>query len=482
MIRNALKYVFVCFGLLFSMEISAQEKPNVLFIAIDDLNDWSGCQQNFPNVQTPNIDRLASSGILFNNAHCQAPLCGPSRASIMTGLLPSTTGIYAMIDDDKIKECNETTNEVIFLPDYFEQFGYKTMGIGKLFHLGDKAKCFQEYGGVYEMFGPKPQKRFKYDPAWFGKPSGTSTDWGAYPVYDSLMPDDKYANWAIERLKQKHDQPFFLAVGFIRPHVPWYVPQKWFDLFSVDQMKTPPFDPDDMNDISEFAKQVMDVPPMPTTEWAIENNYWQEIVQAYLACMAFTDYQVGRVLDALENSEYKNNTIIVLWSDHGYHLGEKNRFAKHSLWRRATHVPLIFAGPGIKVSQKSEIPAGLIDIYPTLAGLCKLPPNPKNEGVDLFSILHDPVKAAQKCVITTYGFKNHSVYWDDWHYIHYKDGSEELYNLKNDSNEWENIASKDEYSEIKLKMKQKLPEVNLSNVPQSSYNINEYFRENLNDL
>ena len=202
---------------------SIDQKPNVLFIAIDDLNDWLGCMKGHPNTKTPHMDELASQGVLFTNAHCQAPLCGPSRASLMAGLRPSTTGIYGMIDDNEIKNASVATKNILFLPEYFRNEGYYTMGIGKLFHHHAPDGLFDESGGRYKGFGPVPDERFVWD--GYGtsdrdRYGRTSTDWGAYPEVDSLMPDYQSANWAIERLERDFNQPFFLGVGFLRPHVP----------------------------------------------------------------------------------------------------------------------------------------------------------------------------------------------------------------------------------------------------------------------
>ncbi|MEQ9210534.1 MAG: sulfatase-like hydrolase/transferase, partial [Pseudomonadales bacterium] len=281
-----------------------------------------------PNTLTPNMDRLASQGVLFTNAHCQAPLCGPSRASIMTGLRPSTTGIYGMIDDNDIKQ---VLPDITLLPEYFKQNGYHTMGIGKLFHQHAPDGVFDESGGRTGGFGPKPEERFVWDGIGTSdqeKYGRTSTDWGAYPEVDSLMIDYQSADWAIERLNRDYDQPFFMGVGFIRPHVPLYAPQKWFDKISLEGLEMTPYKADDLNDVPDVALQINDLPMMPTTQWAIESGNWDDIIQAYLACVTFVDAQVGRVMDALENSEYADNTIIVLWSDHGYRLGEKETFAK----------------------------------------------------------------------------------------------------------------------------------------------------------
>ena len=253
---------------------STIDRQNVLLISIDDLNDWVGAMGGHPQAITPNIDRLASRGVIFLNAHVQAPLCGPSRASLMSGLRPSTTGIYGQIGDADVRMAHPLLQDIAFLPEYFGQHGYKTMGVGKLFHRHAPDGVFEESGGRSPGFGPKPESRLQWDQ------QGTSTDWGAFPDADSLMPDYAAADWAIDRLDQVHDRPFFLAVGFLRPHVPWHVPPAWFDLHPLDSITVPPYLPDDMDDIPAIGHRVADVPMMPTTEWAIEQGQWPAIVQA----------------------------------------------------------------------------------------------------------------------------------------------------------------------------------------------------------
>lgn len=308
------------------------EKPNVLFIIVDDLNDWVGYLKGHPQSYTPNINRLAARGIAFNNAHCNSPLCGPSRSSLLTGKFPSSTGIYFHIADTALAIYQENQMpEVAFLPDYFEQAGYKTFGVGKIFHNGDAANIFDEYGGLAN-FGPRPEKRFKYDPTWFDKPQGTSTDWGAFPQHDSLTFDQRIANWAIDKLAENHEEPFLLMAGFMRPHVPWYVPQKWFDHLENEEIILPKYLPEDWDDIPELASKITDLAMMPEMEWMEQEHRWEEAVKAYLASVTFVDYQIGRLLDALESSPYADNTLIVFTSDHGYHLGEKGLFQKSTLW------------------------------------------------------------------------------------------------------------------------------------------------------
>lgn len=462
---------------LFILSGFCQEKPNVLFIAVDDLNDWIGAMNGHPDVKTPNMDKLASKGVLFTNAHCQAPLCGPSRASIMTGLRPSTTGIYGMIDDDLIREDNEITKDIIHLPEYFQNNGYHTMGIGKLFHAHAPQGVFNESGGRVKGFGPKPEKRFVWD-GYGGENYGrTSTDWGAYPKVDSLMPDYQSTHWGIQRLKKEYDKPFFLGIGYLRPHVPFYVPQKWFDLYDVDSLTMPPYKANDLDDIPEIGMKINDLPMMPSTEWAIKNKEWANIIHAYLACISFVDNEIGKILNALENSKYSDNTMIVLWSDHGYRMGEKGTFAKMCLWEEATKAPLIFAGPGIQKGKLVTQPVEMLSIYPTLLELCGLPAYKRNEGLSLVNLMDGSNENTNSVAITTYGMNNHTVRSNQFRYIRYEDGEEELYDRKTDPNEWENIASDEKYLHIKENLKAHLPKNNVEWNTHSEYTFSPYFVE-----
>ena len=443
--------------LMLSCKENAPPPPNVLMICVDDLNDWVGCMGGHPNALTPNIDRLAAGGVLFTNAHCQAPLCGPSRASVMSGLRPSTSGIYGQIRDNDIRDAGESTQNIIFLPELFKQHGYHTMGVGKIFHEHAPDGVFEESGGRVKGFGPKPA-----DGKWFKwNREGTSTDWGAYPASDDEMPDYQSAKWTIERLNRKYDRPFFLTVGFIRPHVPWYVPQKWFDMHPVETVQTPPYKEDDMDDIPPRGLQMnQDLPMMPTTQWAIESGEWNNIVQAYLACVTFVDHYIGEVLDALENSEHKENTIVILWSDHGYRLGEKGTFSKHCLWQEATRAPLIISVPGMVESSICSQPVEMLDIYPTLLDLCGLPVNNKNEGKSLVPMLENPDTDAGSFAICTYRRNNHAVVSGQFRYIQYEDRSEEFYDHASDPNEWKNLAGDTLYAVNIGEMKKQLPETN----------------------
>ncbi len=471
------KFLFLIWFAINSMQLFAQQ-PNILFISVDDLNDYVNVMDGPIRAFTPNIDRLASQGTLFTNAHSQAPICGPSRASIMTGLYPSSTGNYFQVEDDHISKANGLSQKAIFMSQYFGQHGYKTMAIGKVFHNGDRANTFGEYGGGYDWFGPFPKERFNYDPSKIeGKIGGTQTDWGAFPEFDSLMPDYKYAQWAVQKLQESHEDPFFLAVGFIRPHVPWHVPQKWFDMFPLESIQTPPFKSNDFDDIPAFSRRVNNAPMMPTTEELIKNGQWKEVIQAYLACVAFVDAQIGKVLTALEESPYAENTIVVLWSDHGHHLGEKNRVSKQSLWERDSRTLLLFKdikGDGGKVSHK---PVQLMDIYPTLLELSGLPAYELAEGNSLANLIHHPDMDWPHVALTIYGIGNVAIRSDQYRLIQYEDGSQELYDLIEDPYEWTNLANSQKHAGIILELQKAIPKKWAENSDYSKHRFNEYFIE-----
>lgn len=470
--RKALALVF---SLMFIPQpCMAEDSPlNVVMIIVDDLNDWVGVMGGHPDTKTPNMDQLAAEGTVFMNAHATAAICGPSRASVMTGLRPSTSGIYGQLSDKNIKKANAATENITFMSEYFAQHGYKTMGIGKIFHNGAPEGSFEEYGGRIKGFGPHPEDEFVWDS------DRTNTDWGVFPEKDEDMIDYKSAMWAKQRLAQNHDRPFFLTVGFVRPHVPWYAPQEWFDMHPVEQLTMPPYLKGDQDDVPQISRDLHEMPMMPTTEWAIESGEWPKIVQAVLASTSFVDHYVGEVLKALENSPYADNTIVVLWSDHGYHIGEKNRFAKHSLWEETSRVPLIIRTPGGIKGQVTSTTASLLDLYPTLLDLADLPANPENEGESLKPVLNGSSESSTHVAITSYGFGNHAIRDERYRYIYFVDGSEELYDHQNDPDEWVNLAGNSKYDEIKQRLAQHLPAVNapISPVQGGSKVVNDHFAE-----
>lgn len=458
-------------------EQASSSPPNVLFIAIDDLNDWVGVLDGHPNARTPHLDRLAAQSTLFTNAHCQAPICGPSRSSLLSGFYPHSTGIYGHINFENLKE-NPKASQTRFLPEYFTANGYKTMGAGKIFHSSQGAEAFQEFGGALGGFGPKPAERMNYTPTPY-RGHGTSTDWGAFPDTDEKMPDYKVAAWAVEQLQQEHDRPFFLAAGFYRPHVPWHVPQPWFDKHPLGQVALPEILDEDLDDLPPISLRVHEMTMMPSLQWMWENEELGEATQAYLASSTFVDHQVGKVLDALAESPYADNTIVVLWSDHGYHMGEKHRWAKFSLWEESTHVPLMIRQPGQREGARCTRPVGLIDLYPTLLDLCCLPPNAHNQGRSLRLLIENPAAEWNRPALTTYGRNNHALRTDRYRYIRYEDGSEELYDHQNDPNEWLNLAGDPAFAAIKDSLKVFFPGENVPWDPDSHNPYNAYFDEHI---
>lgn len=410
---------------------AAADRPNVLLISIDDLNDWVGCLGGHPQAMTPNIDRLAKMGTLFANGHCQSPVCNPSRASMMTGRYPHTTGIYFLSPD---LQASPVLKGVKTLPQVFAANGYKTMATGKIFHGGDK-RFFEEYqpsGG----FGPRPARKISQPhghPLW---------DWGAYPEDENVMPDMKAAKWAIGQLKKKHDKPFFMGVGFYRPHVPMYAPKKWFDLHPRKDIKLPLVRTDDRSDLSQYAIDLTNLKHVsPTHKWVSEAGQWEHAVQSYLASVTFADHCLGLVLDELESSAHSKNTVIALFSDHGFHLGEKQRWAKRSLWEDGTRVPIIICSPGFTANQRTDQPAELLDVFPTLLELAGLEADPTQEGQSLVPLMNGPAKEWNHPAITSFGPGNYAIRSARYRFIQYHDGSRELYDSSSDPHEWTNLAS-----------------------------------------
>lgn len=430
-------------------------KPDILLIAIDDLNDWIGCLGGHPQARTPNIDRLAARGTVFLNAHCQAPLCNPSRTSFLTGRRPSTTGVYAL--NPWFRTLPEF-KDLKTLPQFLAAQGYVTMTTGKIFHDAYPPAAARTDGtefaawGYHGGFGPRPKKKLVTAPG--GHPL---IDWGVFPENDEDQDEWKVADWAIAQLKSPPKQPFFLSVGFRRPHVPCYASQKWFDLFPEESVQLPPVKPDDRDDTPRFSWYLHWKLPEPRLKWLEETKQWRPLVRAYLASTTFVDSQVGRVLDALEKSGRADRTIVVLISDHGWHIGEKGITGKNTLWDRSTRVPLIIAGPGVAAKGRCTRPAELLDIYPTLIELCGLPAKPDLEGLSLVPQIRDASAPRERPAITTHGPGNHGIRTEQWRYIRYADGSEELYDHRSDPNEWTNLAGDPAHADTKRELAKWLP-------------------------
>ncbi len=460
--------LFVSFFLLASAAVAAQ-RPNILFIAIDDQNDWIGCFGGHPQVKTPNIDALATRGTKFTNAHCQSPLCNPCRTSLMTGLRPSTTGIYGLAPWFRDVAA---FRDVVSLPQYLAKYGYHTYSTGKIYHGGyGRKKTDHEFQvlGPPASVGARPEKKLVDTPA-----KHPLVDWGVFPHKDQDKGYWKVASWGVEQLDAKPQEPFFLSVGFFLPHVPCYATQKWFDLYPEETLKLPPVKMDDRDDTPRFSWYLHWTLPEPRLKFLQEAHQWKNLVRSYMACTSFVDSQVGRVVDALDRNGYTDNTVIVLWSDHGWHLGEKLITGKNTLWDRSARVPLIFAGPGIAVNADCRRPVELLDIYPTLVKLCGLPEKNGLEGHSLTPQLKDANAPRPWPAITTHNAGNHGVRSERWRYICYADGSQELYDMRADPNEWNNLAGDPKYADVIAEHRKWLPVKSAKPAPGSKHRILTY--------
>jgi arylsulfatase A-like enzyme len=463
--RTVLTVLAVCLA-TGSVSVAA-ERPNVLFIAIDDLNDWVGPLGGHPQVQTPHLDRLAARGTTFTNAHCQSPLCNPSRTSVLTGLRPTTTGVYALAPWFRTA-APLREHPTIF--QWFRKHGYTTLTCGKIFHDAYPPKTDRndngpevDVWGPHGGFTPRPKVKFVTTPD-----PNPLVDWGAFPEQDADCFDSDLATWAVQQLKNPPKRPFFLAVGFRHPHLPCYAPQKWFDLYPEATLQLPPVKADDRADLPRFASYLHWQLPEPRLKWLQEAKQWKPLVRAYLASVSFVDAQVGRVLKALADAGLENNTIVVVWSDHGWHLGEKGITGKNSLWDRSTRVPLIFAGPGITAGAKCGRPVELLDIYPTLIELCTLDVQKSSDGVSLVPQLQDAKAVRDRPAVTSHNPGNHAVRTEQWRYIRYADGSEELYDVVQDPHEWTNRAGEARLAEVKEQLARWLPAKSAPPLPGSA--------------
>jgi len=440
-------FILLCFsiGMLNATFAIASEKPNVLFIAIDDLNHWVGHLNRNAQTQTPNIDRLASQGVTFTKAYCTAPACNPSRASLMSGLRPSTTGCYLNEQDWRGGIAEEK-----LLNTRFGRSGYRVYGAGKIYHgAGDRGGEWTDYFNGYAKTRPHPD----------AKSRGVGTI-RFYPLAnrDEEMPDYKVVSYGLEKLKEDDDSPFFLAIGLVKPHMPFSVPKKWFDMFPLDSIQLPPHREDDLDDIPpagvEMAQRNGDHARI------VKSGRWKEAVQAYLATIAFCDAQVGRLLNGLENSPHRDNTIVVLWSDHGWSLGEKSHWRKFALWEEPTRTVFVCKVPG--VTQPGGVCQSPVDyscIYPTLCDLADLPIPEHLDGRSIVPLLKDPATEWTTPAITTQDRKNHAVRSERWRYIRYENGDEELYDTTVDPLEYKNLAQRPEHAADKAELETWLPKI-----------------------
>ncbi len=498
--------ILICVGLVMAAPLTraADSRPNVLFLVADDLNHWIGSLQRNPQTKTPNLDRLASLGVDFTHAYCASPLCDPSRSALLSGKRAATIGIYSNMD----LPWSDYIDEQHCLTAYFRAHGYYTAGAGKIYHTGGGGRFknlqgtdWDEYVvrfgkdldlGDDERRAGKPKKHSSplkdevaevlsqinsYVVAYFRGQrdvNGPETlnhpllkdmkvgefEIGALDIPDSETEDYKIAQWGARQLAQRRDRPLFLALGFHKPHPPWIVPRKYFDLFPLDSIELPPHIADDLDDLPPAAKKWAHNGAWVSVMEAGGERAWKQVVQAYLACTAYVDAQVGIVLDALEKSPHKNNTIVIFFSDHGWHLGEKERFGKGALWEEATRAPLIWVAPGVTKPGHCDAPVEFLSIYPTLCDLTGLPKPDFLEGVSIRALLANPQAEWTRPALSTFGFNNHSVRSAKYRYTRYDNGDEELYDEKADPYEWTNLAGKPELAPVKADLARWMPTEN----------------------
>jgi arylsulfatase A-like enzyme len=430
----------------------APKKMNVLFIAVDDLNHWVGHLGRNKQTKTPNIDRLAKMGVTFTRAYCGAPVCNPSRAALMSGLRPGSTGVYDNGQDWKLVIPKEQTLTTQFL-----NAGYNVYGAGKIYHANAHRP-----GEWTDYFVGRGERARAHPTA---KNDGVGGIKFQPLTEDSKLPDESIVDYGIKQLLTSHDRPFFVAVGVHKPHMPWNVPKKYYDLFPLDALSLPPTTKADLDDVPpagiRMAKPEKDHAAM------LKSGRWKEAVQAYLAAIAYADAQIGRLLDAFDSSPQRGNTLIVFWGDHGWHLGEKEHWRKFALWEEATRMPYIWVVPGVtKPGGVCERTVDLMSLYPTLCDLCGLPTPKHVEGTTIAPLLRDPKAAWDRPAITTFHKDNHTIRTERWRYIRYADGGEELYDHDADPYEWTNLARDPKLAGTKNDLRQFLPTVNKPELPR----------------
>ena len=455
---------------------SSSKKPNILMIVVDDLNSWVGYFEKYTkkghkDSLTPNFDRLSAMGVSFTNAHASSTICNPSRAAIWSGMRPETSGCYS----NKDYPWKSYINEGLAQNAHFKKNGYYVAGMGKTYHSSqqgekDSTKIYVDEWNDY----PKRVTSDKWDKvtdrAGFTEPLKVSLD-------EEDEPDFHTASYCAKKLKQSSDdrngKPLFLVCGMIKPHLPWAVPDEFYEPFPENEATLPlPKYPstndwkewreiieEDLEDIPRYAIKEMSKIDKEYAE-VIDKKVWGSSIANYLASIHWVDFCLGRILDALEESPEKDNTIIVLWSDHGYHLGEKGHHKKQTLWSEASDVPYIWVVPGVtspgSVSNRS---VDLQSIYPTLCKLAGLPVPEHVDGDDITPLLENPRSKWSGVAKVTMLYNNHAVINKRYRYIRYQDGSEELYNTIKDPGEMTNLAKMGQYKKIKKKLAKHLPRV-----------------------
>lgn len=457
-------------------------QPNVLLISVDDMNPWLGCLRNepfgHPQVQTPYLDQLAGESVLFSNAHCPAPICNPSRTAVLTGMHPTTSGIYGNYCWWRPHLAGYKT-----LFEYFRGHGYYAAGAGKVFHHCHGFNPPDQWDEYEDQVFDDPwdrKSRVNYPniepiPTPKGHPFHGMDyfvhefDWGSLPIEEDAYGDCRAVEFAESFLGRNHDQPFILACGLFHPHLPWYAPKRFFDLYDASEIVVPgevrisqwERIPEKGNAFAKYGPQGKD-----QYDTLASRGRFKDAMHAYLACLSFSDHLVGRVLQALEASPYAEDTMIVFYGDHGFHVGEKQHFGKWALWRESTHVPFIIRLPGAKLKgTKINNAVPTLGMAATLADLCEIPREENWDSRSLLSLMQGNVNELTEPVLCTLERNNHVLISDSYRFIHYADGSEELYDLKNDPLELKNVVKDSHYRRTVESMRSYLPKTVAQEAP-----------------
>ncbi len=426
-------------ALLPNLSAKAQGQYNVLFIMVDDLRPLLGCY-GYPEMHTPNIDRLAEQGTLFNRAYCQVPLCNPSRASILTGLRPDSTGVH-----DNYADFRETVPEAVTLPQHFKTHGYHTRSIGKIRH--DTRTSEEIKHGVPPLQNDNSWSVPFWWPRW--RAFGGVPSWQALNVNDDALEDGAIAKHTVGVLEDVKDSQFFLAVGFVRPHLPFHAPKKYFELYDTQIFdNVPRIVLDRWNEIRNYSD-------IPAGDAPLTEKKTLELIRAYAASTSYMDAQVGRVLDQLDALGLTQNTVIVLVGDHGFHLGEHEAFGKRTIFEVSLHSPLIVSLPeqshrGVTTNALVE----LVDIYPTLCDLCHLPISPELEGLSMGPIIEEPARPWKTAAFSQLN-NSRSIRTQQYRYTETGD-RKELYDYHIDPDGTINQANLPENAELVEYLSQKL--------------------------
>jgi arylsulfatase A-like enzyme len=425
------------------MPASAADRPNVLFIAIDDLNHWVTHLGRNSQARTPNIDRLAKMGVTFRNAHCAVPACEPSRCALMGGRRPWTTGCYK---NGHVWKKYQPEGDG--LSAQFLKAGYDVFGAGKIYHsMQYHPSEWTDYMSREGLSSNGPGVQ---------KDDGYHKDKTHPDLKDEDLVDWHTTDYCIERIQQKTDKPFFVACGLYKPHLPFVVPRKYYDAFPLDSIKLPPHIENDLADLPPAALKMAN--PKGDHAKFLRSGRWKAAIQSYLATCTYTDMNVGRLLDALAASPNRDNTIIVLWGDHGWSFGEKQHWRKFALWEETTRMPFIWVAPGVTTAGTSSTrPVDLMSVYPTLCALTGITKPDHVVGHNILPLLKDPNAAWKYPAITTHGRGNHAVRTETHRYIRYADGGEELYAVQADPYEWKNLAKKPGTSKLRKQLAKWLP-------------------------